>query len=106
MNQSVRQRLPNRRGGETIKFHCWNMPFHATMGYYPNGRLGEVFLSAGKLTLDADIMSKEAAIALSFALQYGASVEEIRAAMPRQSDGTAQGPLGTLMDLIVDDGAG
>lgn len=101
-----RERLPDRRGGETIKFRCWNMSFHATLGHYPDGRLGEVFLSAGKLTLDADIIAKEAAIILSFALQYGASVEEIRSAMPRQSDGAAQGPMGTLMDLIVSDEPG
>lgn len=103
LHENTRNRLPNRRAAEVVKFRCWSMPFHATLGYYPDGKLGEVFLSAGKLTLDADIMSKEAAIALSFALQYGAPIEEIRNAMPRADDGSAQGPIGTLMDIIADD---
>ena len=96
--------LPQRRGGETVQFCHWNMDFCATTGHYADGRIGEVFMSAGKLTSEADIAVKEAAIALSFAWQHGAKPEDMRAAMPRTSDGTPEGPIGKLLDLLGEKG--
>ena len=92
--------LPQRRGGYTIQFRHWNMDFCATTGHYADGRLGEVFMSAGKLTSATDTAIKEAAIAVSFALQFGASLDDMRRAMPRTTAGEPEGPLGKLMDLL------
>lgn len=96
-----RERLPNRRYSENLKFRCWGVPFHATVGRYADGRIGEVFLNAGKLTSNTDVAAKESAIALSFALQYGAPLEKLKEAMPRTSDGAPEGPLGHLLDMLV-----
>lgn len=92
--------LPQRRFCETVHFDHWGMPFEATLGYYQDRRIGEIFLNAGKLTSTADILAKEAAIALSFALQFGASLDDMRRAMPRTTAGEPEGPLGKLMDLL------
>ena len=92
--------LPQRRGGETVQFRHWGMVFCATTGYYADGRIGEVFMSAGKLTSQTDTAIKEAAIAVSFALQFGASLDDMRRAMPRTTAGEPEGPLGKLMDLL------
>ena len=98
--------LPQRRGGETVQFRHWNMDFCAITGHYDDGRIGEVFMSAGKLTSATDIAIKEAAIAVSFALQFGATLDDMRRAMPRKTPvnkddiGEPEGPLGKLMDLL------
>lgn len=107
MTRSV---LPNRRASETIKFQVVRRDrtpavYHATLGYYPDGRLGEVFLSAGKTGSDVDVAARDSAIAFSFALQHGCSVETARAAFCRDEDGKPEGPLGTLLDLLAGRGA-
>lgn len=100
----MRKVLPNRRPNETVTFDVGQMRYKATLGYYLNAdlemRLGEVFLNAGKLDTDADVAAKEAAIAVSFAIQYGCPVDTIAAAFPRRPDGTPEGPLGTLFDKL------
>ena len=97
----MRERLPNRRGGETLNFACRQREYRATLGFYPDGRLGEVFINAGKSGSDVDIATRDSAIALSFALQYGCAPEDIRAALCRDDAGKAEGPLGTLLDLLA-----
>jgi hypothetical protein len=44
----VRRRLPNKRRGETFKFEHSNFKWHATIGRYANGDIGEIFLSTSK----------------------------------------------------------
>lgn len=46
----------------------------------------------------------ESALALSFALQWGVPFEAMRSAMPRNAEGIAEGPLGTLLDLLHSEG--
>ena len=98
--------LPQRRGGETVQFRHWNMDFCATTGHYQDGRLGEVFLSGGKLTSQAATMAEDAAIAISLALQYGCPVAVLRHAFQRKAApepgvlGEPVGPLARLMDLL------
>lgn len=42
----------------------------------------------------------EAGVAISFALQFGATVPVIRSAFPRDTEGIPEGPLGTLFDIL------
>ena len=97
-----REVLPQRRRSETFEFRHRNQDgratdFTATVGYYADGRPGEVFLSARKLTSDVDIMVRDSAILLSFALQYGVTCEQLRAAMLHGEDGRPHGVIGTLL---------
>lgn len=101
----TRERLPTRRYSETLDFtHVTPtghpIPHSATLGYYPDGRLGEVFIGTGKVGTDVDVAVKDAAILASFALQHGATVEDLHAAMTRDARGRPEGVLGTLLDLI------
>lgn len=43
---------------------------------------------------------QEAAIAVSFALQYGAKVKDLQAAMPHEK-GIPDGPIGTLLHILA-----
>jgi hypothetical protein len=74
--------------------------YTATVGYYPDGRIGELFLNNHKSNSTADTNARDAAIAFSFAVQHGADIEDIRKALCRESNGRASGPLGAALDLL------
>lgn len=102
----MRDRLPQRRSAETIGFDhitptLATMPLVATLGFYDDGRIGEVFLYSGKVGTDLDTSLKDAAILLSFALQHGATIEAMQAAMTRNAKGDPEGVMGRLLDLIA-----
>ena len=102
----TREKLPQRRRTENIKFNVEQRDgskrvYHATVGYYPDGRVGEVFLAAGKVGSDVDVAMRDSAIAMSFALQYGCPIEDARAAFCRDEGGRAEGPLGAILDILA-----
>jgi len=104
----TRDRLPARRLAETIGFDhitptLATMPLVATLGFYEDGRIGEVFLYARKDGTDLDTSLKDSAILLSFALQHGATVEGMQGAMTRNAKGEPEGAMGRLLDLIARD---
>jgi ribonucleoside-diphosphate reductase alpha chain len=43
-----RKRLPNRRPAISTSFERAGARFKMTAGYYPDGRLGEIFLAADR----------------------------------------------------------
>lgn len=97
----ARRRLPNRCASQLIDYEVAGRKHTASIGFYPDGRLGQVFISASKSGSDSNIAMIEAGIALSFALQYGATIDEMRAAFPRTEDGRAEGAIGHLLDLLA-----
>jgi ribonucleoside-diphosphate reductase alpha chain len=97
----MRQRLANRRASETFALECAGLNYLATVSRFPDGRLGEIFLSNHKAGSAADTAARDAAIACSIALQFGADVETIRKALCRDSRGNASGPLGVALDVLM-----
>ena len=96
----TRELLPQRRPSETFTFDHGGFEYRVTIGFYPAGRIGEVFLSAAKSGAALDIATRDSAILLSFALQHGATVEQIRSAMTRNVAGRPEGAMGVLLDRI------
>jgi hypothetical protein len=96
----ARNRLPHRRACETIAFERNGSHYQMTVGYFPDGCVGEIFLNADRSDSLLDVMASDAAIAVSLALQHGAPLDEIRHALKRDSLGNAAGPIGAAMDLI------
>lgn len=95
----MREQLPNRRSGETIKFRLAGRSFIATVNYYSDGRVGELFFVAGKTGSDADIAARDLGIAVSLALQHGCALSTIHHACLIAADGH-DGPLGKLLDIL------
>jgi hypothetical protein len=95
-----RERLPNRRAAETMIFEHAGADFTMTAGRYGDGRLGEIFVNAGHANSALDALASDAAIAISFALQHGADLAEIRSAMKRNSQGEPSSPIGAALDLL------
>ena len=96
----TRTRLPDRRASETFSIESGGLAHLATISRFPDGRLGEIFLTSHKVGSAADTAARDAAIACSIALQFGADVEIIRKAR-RDSQGNANGPLGAALDTIA-----
>lgn len=96
-----RERLPNRRASENFSFELGGIRYHATVGRFPDGRAGEIFISSSKAGSAADTAARDAAIAMSFALQFGADLDVIRRALTRDGRGEAGGPLGAALDCIT-----
>jgi hypothetical protein len=96
-----RQRLPNRRMGETFELEVAGLRYTATIGRFPDGRIGEIFLNNHKSNSAADTNARDSAIVCSIALQCGADLETIRMALCRDSRGRPSGPLGAALDLFA-----
>jgi hypothetical protein len=57
-----RERLPNRRRSITFGFQCNNLSYTTTASFYPDGRLGEIFLGNHRCDSHADACAKDSAI--------------------------------------------
>jgi hypothetical protein len=99
-DKSARNRLPDRRNAVTTTFHRDGASFEMTVGYYPDGRVGEVFLNADRANSLLDFLMSDAAILASLALQYGAPLDEIMHALKRDARGVAASPIGAALDQI------
>jgi hypothetical protein len=98
---TARERLPNRRASESFTFELSGLRFTATVSRFADGRVGELFLNNHKAGNQVDTNARDAAILLSFALQYGADLDAIRKALCRDSQGRALGPIGRALDLLA-----
>jgi hypothetical protein len=98
---SPRERLPDRRANESFTFELNGLRFTATVSRFPDGRVGELFLTNHKFGNQSDTNARDAAILLSFALQHGADLETIRRALCRDGAGRALGPIAQALDLLV-----
>jgi hypothetical protein len=97
---SVRDRLPNRRCAISTSFERDGAHFEMTAGFYPDGRVGEVFVNADRANSLLDFLMSDAAILASLALQYGAPLDEIRHALKRDGRGQAASPIGAALDRV------
>ena len=97
---SDRQRLTNR-DGQHFTLEVDGLRYTATIGPFADGRVAEIFIQNHKSNSGAETGARDAAIACSFALQYGADMESIRKALCGDSHGRTSGVLGAALDLIV-----
>jgi len=101
-----RKRLEQRRPSISFDFeHHWEtgqtFRYRATVSYYKDGSLGELFLNSSKrLGTILDANARDAAIYVSIALQYGAPLEVLRNAQARNSAGYPTSPVGMALDEI------
>ena len=101
---TARVRLRNRRASVTFTFWCNSLLYTATVSYFANGDLAEIFLQNAKAGSHSDAAAKDSAVVCSIALQYGVPVDLIRKALLRDSRGVASSPLGCTLDMLTADG--
>jgi hypothetical protein len=90
-----------RRFCESFTFEVNGLRFTATVSHFADGRIGELFLNNHKAGNQSDTNARGAAIILSFALQYGADINEIRKALCRDAQGRALGPVAAALDIVA-----
>jgi hypothetical protein len=84
----------------TFDVDVGGLRYIATLGFYDDGRLGEIFLNGRKIGTDADTAARDSAVAASIALQCGVDAETLRRALCRDTRGAAMGPLGCVLDKL------
>jgi ribonucleoside-diphosphate reductase alpha chain len=95
-----RVRLPDRRRSLSFSFDCNGLKYTATVSFYSDGRLGEVFLGNHRADSHADACARDAAILASIALQFGAPLDVLCRALLRDQRGNAATPIGIALDLL------
>jgi len=95
-----RARLENRRASETFNVEHAGMRFTATISYFADGRVAEVFIANHKRGNAADVAARDCGILISLLLQYGCPIETIAPALTRNGDGSASGVAGAVIDHI------
>lgn len=71
----TREPLSDRRGNISFEFECEGQRYTAMAGYFPDGRLAEIFLNVGRPDSGLQANASNAAIIASIALQHGVPAE-------------------------------
>lgn len=90
----MRDRLPNRRQQETVTVG----KHHISLGFYPDGRVGEVFASGEKPGSESDHLLADACTVISVALQHGVDAGELAKSLARDPDGQAATIIGAVVE--------
>jgi hypothetical protein len=97
-----RKPLPQRRASETFELRHGNHrgTFQVTIGYYPDGSIGEVFVSGAKAGSEVEAVARDSAVLLSIAVQFGVPLEIIRHAITREANGAPSTIIGAVIDRL------
>jgi|SRR5262245_28307156 len=101
---TIRNVLPQRRYGETFELTHGkhNTAFQITTGHYPDGTIGEVFISGAKAGTDLEAVARDGAVLMSLALQHGCTIETMRHAITREQDGKPSTIVGAVIDKLTE----
>lgn len=88
-----REQLPDRRPSVRQAFNYEGCAYLATFSYYPDGRLGEVFLDTGKINTPLQQHADTSAILVSLLLQHQVPTEAVKHSI--------SGPIALALDLAV-----
>lgn len=104
----TRETLPERRRSETLKLTHLNPntgfaehEYYATIGYYDDGRPGEIFLDWRDMSATLANLARDAALIMSIAIQYGVPIEAMRKSVGRTDAGLPHTVMGTALDLLA-----
>ncbi len=102
-----RERLPDRRQAETLDLWHGGRRYHLTVGEYPDGRPGEVFIHGAKPGSDTDLLYDDVGVLISRLLQHGDDPVALAAGLGKLGNG--QGPaslIGAIVGVVAVKAAG
>ena len=99
----TRERLPNRRPSDVFGMEFGDKHYEVGVGFYDDGRPGEVFVKGAKTGSDLDALFDDASVLLSFLLQHGILPAAIAKSMGRVDEpaGAAASAIGAVADLLA-----
>lgn len=102
---TTRHELPQRRRAETFELAYGGLAkaHTITVGFYPDGHVGEVFINGGKSGEQVEGIAHDGAVLLSMALQHGVDLATIKHAMTRDEQGQSSSIIGAVVDVLEND---
>jgi hypothetical protein len=97
----TRQRLPDRRPAETVELEHNGSRFTVTIGFYPDGRPGEVFTHGMRSGSNLDALLADACVVVSCLIQHGVEPHEIASSMGRLGNAEPASIIGAMIDLAA-----
>jgi hypothetical protein len=99
-----RKALPMRRVCETfdVAFGGLIKSHTVSVGYYPDGTPGEVFINGGKSGEQVEAIARDFAVVLSMALQSGVPLDTIKHALTRDGQGAPSSIGGAVVDRLAE----
>ncbi len=97
----TRARLPDRRPAETFDLEHAGQRFTVTVGFYPDGRPGEVFTHGTKTGSTLDGLLADACVVVSCLIQHGVAPGELAKSMGRLGNADAASIIGAVIDLLA-----
>ena len=97
----TRLRLPPRRSAETIRLEHDGAQFKVTIGFYPDGRPGEVFTHGARSGSSMDALLADACVVVSCLIQHGAEPSELASSMGRLGNAKPASVIGAVVDLVA-----
>jgi hypothetical protein len=98
---SARRRLPNRRASLTFELEHAGLHYTASFSRFETGEIAEVFISNHKRGNSVDVAVRDAGILISLLLQHGCALETIARTVTRDTNGSASGIVGAVLDRIA-----
>jgi hypothetical protein len=96
-----RTRLPHRRAAETLRLQYNGTQFMVTIGFYPDGRPGEVFTHGARSGSSLDALLADACVVVSYLIQHGAEPRDLAASMGRLGNAEPASVIGAVVDLVT-----
>lgn len=98
--------LPPRRGSISLTIDYADveglrLKAHITYSRDGDGRLREVFISAGKPGSAAEAILRDAGLLISLLLQHGATLPEIRSSLTRGAQDQPASQVGVVIDALI-----
>ena len=97
----TRVRLPDRRAAETVELEQGGQRFTVTIGFYTDGRPGEVFTHGLRTGSNLDALLADACVIVSCLIQHGAEPRELAASMGRLGNAEPASVIGAVLDLVA-----
>jgi hypothetical protein len=96
-----RQPLSSRRKNQSMELVFDGIRFHLTVGFYDNGRIGEVWLNGPRPDSALYHITQDACVLISHLLQRFASPHALFDSMPRKADGAPASVIGAIIELLA-----
>src|SRR6185295_18765727 len=97
----MRVRLPDRRFAETVMLEHSGTRFMVTIGFYPDGRPGEVFTHGARSGSNMDALLADACVVVSCLIQHGVEPHNLASSMGRLGNAKAASVIGAVVDLVT-----
>ena len=97
----TRVRLPDRRFAETVALEHSGTRFMVTIGFYPDGRPGEVFTHGARSGSNLDALLADACVVISCLIQHGVAPRDLAASMGRLGNAEPASIIGAVIDLTT-----